>query len=369
MKFRAAVLSHVDHPLQVEMLELRELEDTDVLVRIDATSICHTDVEVIDRQLATPLPVVPGHEGAGIVERVGGGVRSLKVGDAVVLSWNPHCVGCFYCERDQPILCSQYTTHAASAFHFDGKPRLFRDGEAVHQLMYTGTFAEYAVVTEQCAVKVPPELPAELACLIGCGVMTGVGAALNVAKVQSGDIATVIGCGAVGLSAVQGARLAGAKHIIAVDRDAGRLDVAITVGATHTLLADDDLQEAHAELTEGRGADHVFEAAGNEAAFCISLELVRAGGHVVWLGKLPTRCHVALRWGSLMGEKRIVRSSYGGARPQRDFPMLAQACLEGRLILAPYITSRIGLQDVNAGIDRLRSGLDIRAVMLRHLSV
>ena len=367
MKYRAAILSKVGQPLQIETLDLHELLDTDVLVRIEATSICHTDVEVIDGQLEIPLPVVPGHEGAGIVEWVGAGIRSLKVGDAVVLSWNPHCGCCFYCERNQPILCSQYTTHAARAFHFDGKPRLFRGGEAVHQLMYTGTFAEYAVVTEQCAVKVPHELPAEHACLIGCGVMTGVGAALNVAKVQPGDIATVIGCGAVGLSAIQGARLAGAKQIIAVDRDAGRLEVANTIGATHTLLAGDDLQEAHAAITEGRGADHVFEAAGNEAAFCISLEVVRAGGHVVWLGKLQTQSQVALRWGSLMGEKRIVRSSYGGARPQRDFPLLAQACLEGRLLLEPYITSRIGLQDVNAGIARLRSGLDIRAVMLRQL--
>ena len=185
---------------------------------------------------------------------------------------------------------------------------------------------------------------------------------------QPGDIATVIGCGAVGLSAVQGARLAGAQHIIAVDRDAGRLHAATSFGATHTLLADDDLPQAHAALTEGRGADHVFEAAGNEAAFCASLELVRPGGQVVWLGKLPPQRQVALRWGSLMGEKRIVRSSYGGARPQRDFPLLAQACLEGRLQLAPYITSRIGLQDVNAGIDRLRRGLDIRAVMLRQLA-
>ena len=368
MNFRAAVLAEVGQPLQTETLELRGLTDTDVLVRIEATSICHTDVEVIDGHLAIPLPLVPGHEGAGTVEKVGEGVRSLKVGDSVVLSWNPHCGGCFFCQRNQPILCAQYTTRAASAFHIDGMPRLFRAGEAVHQLMYTGSFAEYAVVTEQCAVKVPAELPPELACLIGCGVMTGVGAALNVAKVQPCDIVTVIGCGAVGLSAVQGARLAGAKQIIAIDRDARRLEVATIVGATHTLLADNDLQEAHAALTEGRGADHVFEAAGNEAAFRSSLELARPGGHVVWLGKLPPQREVALRWGSLMGEKRIVRSSYGGARPQRDFPLLAQACLEGRLQLAPYITSRIGLQDINEGMDRLRGGLDIRAVILRQLS-
>lgn len=364
MKFRAAVLRRPGEPLRIETLEARRLSATDVVVRLAATSICHTDVEAIDGQLGTPLPMVPGHEGAGRIEWIGAAVRRLKVGDPVVVSWNPFCGGCFYCRRDQPILCAPYVEHAARAFHFDGRPRLYSGQEPVHQLMYAGTFAECVVVTEDCAVRVPEALPLDLACLIGCGVMTGVGAALNVARVGAGDTATVVGCGAVGLSVLQGARMAGAARIIAVDRDPARLAFARRFGATDVLIADDELIGAHAALSDGRGADHVFEAAGNAQAFRSSLELARPGGQVVWLGKLPKADTLALRWGSLMGEKRIVRSSYGGARPQRDFPLLARAWLEGRLLLEDYVTRRITLEQVNEGIDRLRHGQDIRSVML-----
>jgi len=364
VSFRAAVLHAPGAALTIEELQIRDVAATDVVVRIAACSICHTDLELADGQLASPLPVVPGHEAAGIVEWAGSAVSHLAVGDPVVLSWNPHCTECYYCTHDQPILCQPYRDGAARAFHFDGRPRLYRGDEPLHALMYTGGFAERAVVTAQCAVKVPAALPPELACLIGCGVMTGVGAALNIAHVVPGSSTTVIGCGAVGLSAVQGARLAGAETIVAVDRDPGRLALALRLGATHALQADADLPAAHAALTAGRGADCVFEAAGNEAAFRASLELVRPGGQVVWLGKVGVEREVALRWGSLMGEKRIVRSSYGGARPARDFPFLAQACLDGRLHLADYVTSRIGLSDINTGLARLRRGEDIRAVVL-----
>jgi S-(hydroxymethyl)glutathione dehydrogenase/alcohol dehydrogenase len=363
MKVRAAVLARHGGPLHIETLDVRNLAATDVLVRLASTSVCHTDVEAIDGQFAAPVPLVPGHEGAGRVEWVGPAVRQLRVGDPVVLSWNPHCSGCFYCQRDQPILCAQYTGHASRALHFDGTPRLYRGTAPVHQLMYAGTFAECAVVTEGCAVKIPQAMPLDLACLIGCGVMTGVGAALYTAKVQPGDTLTVLGCGAVGLSALQGARMADAERIIAVDRDPARLALAMRFGATDTLLADEHLLEAHAALTLDRGADAVIEAAGNGQAFRTSLELVRPGGRLVWLGKLPPQQDVALRWGSLMGEKHIVRSSYGGARPQRDFPMLAHAYLEGRLLLDEYVTRRITLADINAGVDGLRSGHDLRALV------
>jgi S-(hydroxymethyl)glutathione dehydrogenase/alcohol dehydrogenase len=233
----------------------------------------------------------------------------------------------------------------------------------VHQLMYSGTFAELCVVTEECAVPIPKSMPLDRACLIGCGVMTGVGAALNVAKVTAGSVVSVIGCGAVGLSVVQGAKLAGAQRIIAVERDPLKLELARRFGATDVLLADATLPDAHAELTSGRGADYVFEAAGNAAAFRASLDLVRVGGQVVWLGKLPPQQEIAFRWGALMGEKQIVRASYGGARPERDFPALVEAYLDGRLLLDEYVSSRITLDDVNAGLDRLARGIDIRSVI------
>jgi S-(hydroxymethyl)glutathione dehydrogenase/alcohol dehydrogenase len=365
MKFRAAVLATPGSRLTIEKLQLGSLAPTDVVVRVAATSICHTDVEVIDGDVSPgAVPIVPGHECAGWIDWTGASVQGLHVGDPVVLSWNPNCGGCYYCARSQPILCSRYVEQGARGFHFDGAPRLFRNGEPLRQLMFTGTFAERVVVDAQCAVKVPRDMPMHLACLIGCAVMTGVGAALNIARVQPGDLATVVGCGAVGLSTIQGARLAGAARIIAIDRDASRLALARQLGATDVLLADDAVAEAHAELTAGRGADHVFEAAGNEAAFRLTMEIVRPGGQVVWLGKVPPSQDVAFRWGSLMAEKRITRSSYGGARPQRDFPMLAKAYLDGTLLLDEYVTSRMSLDEVNEGVDRLRRGADIRGVIV-----
>lgn len=363
MNFKAAVLKTAGAQLSIEQLRTAHLGDADVLVRIVATALCHTDLEAVEGQLGTPLPLVPGHEAAGIVEWVGKSVQRRAVGDHVIISWNPHCEHCFYCEKQQPILCQQYRDNAPRSMHFDGKPRLFLGDEPVHQLMYAGTFAEMAVVTESCAVPIARDMPLDLACLIGCGVMTGVGAALNIAKVEAGSSASIIGCGAVGLSAIQGAKLAGAGTIIAIDRDPVKLEMARRFGATHTLLADESLPSAHAGLTAGRGADYLFEAAGNQAAFRASVELVRPGGQVVWLGKVPVNQEVAFRWGSLMGEKKIVRSSYGGTNPERDFPMLVQAYREGRLLLDEYVTSRIKLDDINLGLQGLREGKEIRSVV------
>lgn len=364
MQFKAAVLSESRSPLEIETLTLVELADTDVLIRVLATSLCHTDLEATQGNFGTPLPFVPGHEAAGVVEWIGKSVTTVKIGDHVVTSWNPHCGECFYCARRQPILCEPYRARAAQSYHFDGRPRLMREhGQPVHQLMYSGSFAQMCTVDQRCAVKVPREIPFNRACLIGCGVMTGFGAAMHIAQIESGAIVTVIGCGAVGLSAVQGARIAGASRVIAVDRRREKLDVAAAVGATDTLLADDSLGASHAELTHGRGSDCVIEAAGNRMAFRASVEMVRPGGQVVWLGKLPGDEEMAFRWGTLMGEKRIVRSSYGGADPWRDFPWLANAYLEGVLKLDEYITSTIALADINVGLARLAASEDIRAVI------
>lgn len=363
MTVRAAVLERSGSPLSIEGLAIGELDNGDVLVRIGATSLCHTDLEAVTGDLGSPLPLVPGHEAAGVVEWVGSAVRSVAVGDRVILSWNPACGQCFYCAHRQPILCEQYRTGAGASVHFDRRPRFFLAGEPVHQLMYTGSFAEMVVVTESCAVPIDREMPLDRACLIGCAVMTGVGAVTNIAGVQPQSSVSVIGCGAVGLSAIQGARLAGAEHIIAIDRDEARLGLARRLGATSTLVASESLIEEHAALTCGRGADYVFEAAGNQAAFRASVEIVRPGGEVVWLGKVPTHREIAFRWGALMGEKRIVRSSYGGADPMKDFPMLVRAYLEGHLLLDPLISERITLEEVNLGLEHLACGQGIRSVI------
>jgi S-(hydroxymethyl)glutathione dehydrogenase/alcohol dehydrogenase len=364
MKFRAAVLRRPKEPMTVETVELAAVKPGDVLVRIRAAGLCHTDLEVIEGQLAYPMPIVLGHEAAGTVEQVGQGVDGLRPGDPVVLSWNPHCGHCFYCEQDQPILCESYLRLGPKAVQFDGATRLSLAGGSVHHLMFLGAFAEYCIVPAQSAVKVPAEIPFDRACLIGCGVMTGVGAATRIARVGYGSSAVVIGCGAVGLSAVQGARLAGAGLIVAVDIDSRKLDLARRVGATDTIDASAaDPLPAIRELTAGRGADYVFEAAGRPATFRLSAEAVRPGGQIVWLGKVNVDEDVAFRWGSLMGEKRIVRSSYGGARPQRDFPLLAQAYLDGHLHLDELVSRRIGLDEINEGFAALKRGDVVRAVV------
>jgi S-(hydroxymethyl)glutathione dehydrogenase/alcohol dehydrogenase len=362
---RAAVLRAVNQPMAIETIEVGPLAAGDVLVRMRAASLCHTDLEVIEGSLGLKLPAVLGHEAAGEVAALGEGVTDLGVGDRVVLSWNPHCGHCFYCERAQPILCRQYLGNAPGGVHFDGKPRLRCEGVSVHQLMYLGAFAEYCVVPGQCAIRIPEAMPFDRAALLGCGVMTGVGAATRIAGLRWGSVAMVIGCGAVGLSAVQGARLAGAAEIIAVDPNPARLQVAASVGATRLVdpRAEDPVAVARS-LTDGRGADVVLECAGHPQGFRLSTEAVRPGGHVVWLGKVNVDADMAFRWGSLMQEKRLVRSSYGGARPAQDFPLMARAYLDGTLKLDEMISARIGLSDINAGFAALKRGETIRSVIM-----
>lgn len=315
LTYRAPVLHAPQTPLVIETVEAAPLGPTDVLVRIKAAGLCHTDLEVIEGALVYPMPLVLGHEAAGIVEEVGPDAKGVGKGDHVVLSWNPHCGHCFYCDRALPILCDGYLAEGPKARAFDGAAKAHLcDGRELGNLMFLGAFGEYCIVADQQAVPVPKELPLDQACLIGCGVMTGVGAALNVAHIGSGDTVLVIGCGAIGLAAVQGARLAGAETILAADLDDAKLALARRMGATHTVNpSTGDVVAAACGLTNGRGADVVLEFAGSLIAFRATVEAVRPGGEVIWLGKIDMTKDVSFRWGALMGEKRIRRSSYGGA--------------------------------------------------------
>src|SRR5687768_3110342 len=365
MRFQAAVLHEVDAPLRVQEVEMAALQPGDVLVRVRASGLCHTDLEVMQGSLAYPLPIVLGHEGAGIVEAVGSDVASVKPGDHVICSWNPSCGRCFYCDRDQPILCEPFTRHQPQGHLLDGASRLSVDGRKLHHFSVVSSHAEYCVVPESGAIVVPKEIPFDRACLIGCGVMTGVGGAARVALIDGGSSVAVIGCGAVGLNAVQGAMLQRADTIIALDRDPARLAMARLFGATHTVDAgSNDVVGQVKALTGGRGVDYVIESAGHEQAFRLSPEILRPGGQLVWLGKINVDRDVAFRWGALMGEKRIVRSSYGGARPRRDFPWLARLYLSGKLRLDELITRRIRLEEINEGFAAMTRGEIVRAVIV-----
>jgi S-(hydroxymethyl)glutathione dehydrogenase/alcohol dehydrogenase len=365
MRFKAAVLNEVGKPLEIEEIELGELAPTDVLVRVHASGLCHTDLEVIDGSLAYPLPIVLGHEGAGVVEAVGADVTQVKPGEHVVCSWNPHCGHCFYCERDLPILCEPFTRWQPRGMLLDGRSRLSRRGRQMHHFSVVSSHAQYCVVPESGAIAVPKEIPFDRACLIGCGVMTGVGAATRKARVEPGASVLVIGCGAVGLNVVQGAKLAGAGLVVAADVSDAKLDRAKIFGADlHVAAGAPDVLERLRGVTQGRGPDYVFEAAGHPRAFRLAMEAVRPGGQVVFLGKVNVNEDVAFRWGALMGEKQIVRSSYGGGRPRRDFPWLAQQYLEGKLKLDELVTRRIPLEEINSGFDAIRRGETVREVVV-----
>ena len=365
MKFKAAVLNEVGKPLEIEEIELGELGPTDVLVRIHASGLCHTDLEVIEGALAYPLPIVLGHEGAGVVETVGCDVTRVAQGDHVICSWNPHCGHCFYCERDLPILCEPFARWQPKGMLLDGRSRLSRRGQQVHHFSVVSSHAEYCVVPESGAIAVSREIPFDRACLIGCGVMTGVGAATRKVRVEPGASVLVIGCGAVGLNVIQGAKLAGAGLIVAADVSDVKLDRAKRFGADFRVDASspETLQQLRG-MTHGRGPDYVFEAAGHELAFRLALEAVRPGGQVVFLGKVNVNQDISLRWGSLMGEKNIVRSSYGGGHPRRDFPWLVQQYLVGKLKLDELITRRIPLKEINSGFDAIRRGETVREVVV-----
>ena len=370
MRFDAAVLHEVGKPLVIEQVELSELQPLDVLVRVRASGLCHTDLEVMQGSLAYPLPIVLGHEGAGLVEQVGSSVTRVRPGDHVVCSWNPHCGHCFYCDRDQPILCEPFTRHQPAGHQLDGSSRYrlasgSSAGAKLHHFSVMSSHAQYCVVPESGAIAVPHEIPFDRACLIGCGVMTGVGAVSRLARVEAGAHVAVIGCGAVGLNAVQGALLEQAANIIAIDRDPAKLVMARRFGASHLLGPDcPDVPGAVKDLTAGRGADYVFECAGGEAALQTMYDAVRPGGQAVILGKVDVDRKVSLRFGSMMGEKRVVRSSYGGARPSRDFPWLARCYLEGKLRLDELISLRLPLERINEGFDAMAAGGIVRAVVL-----
>ncbi len=364
MKFRAAVLDRVGEPMTIDTLEMAPLEDHDVLIRVRASGLCHTDLEVIEGILVYPMPIVLGHEGAGVVEAVGRHVTDVKPGDHVICSWNPYCGHCFYCDRGVRILCERLKSTEPKGLLIDGTSRMSRDGERVHHFFATSTHAEYTVVPESGAIPITKEIPFDVACIIGCGVMTGVGAAVRKAKVAPGSSVLVIGTGAVGLNVLQGAKLAGAGRIIAADVSAARRERALQFGATDVVdAAAPDVLDAIRAMTGGRGADTVFEAAGHEAAFRLSVEAVRPAGEVVWLGKINVNQGVVFRWGSLMGEKRIVRSSYGDALPRRDFPWIVDQYLQGNLKLDELITARIRLADINEGFAMLARGEGIRTVI------
>ncbi|MFN8442941.1 MAG: Zn-dependent alcohol dehydrogenase [Caldilineaceae bacterium] len=365
MKMRAAVLNHTPGKLDIEEIEIGDPGPGEVRVKIAASGLCHTDWETMHGFQPINLPAVIGHEGAGVVDAIGAGVTRVKVGDHVVCSWSPNCGHCFYCDQGQPILCEEARQANAAGVLFDGTTRMWRNGSPVYYYSLVSSHAEYNIVPEQAAVPVRKDFPLDRAALLGCAVMTGYGGAVHAAHIKPGSSVVVIGCGAVGISAIQGARLSGASIIVGVDINPLKLQWAQQFGATHVVnSSQDDPVAIVRKLTQGRGADTAIEAAGHNITLRQTLEASRPGARVVILGKTPFGQEITLPFHLLMGEREIVRTSYGMSRPRIEFPTLANLYMEGKLLLDEMMTMRLPLERINDGFAALEQGNVARALVV-----
>jgi S-(hydroxymethyl)glutathione dehydrogenase / alcohol dehydrogenase len=365
MKTRAAVFREPHRPFQVETLDLEPPRAGEVLVRVAAAGVCHSDWHLMTGATKHPVPVVPGHEGAGVVEAVGPGVTRVKPGDHVALNWAPNCGGCFYCLNDQPSLCAAYVGPLWNGTLMDGSTRLSQGGNPVYHFSGLSCFADYAVVPQESCVPLSKEVPLPIAALIGCAVTTGVGAVLNTARVRPGSSVAVFGAGGVGLSVILGARLAGAVHIIAVDRTEAKLEIARSFGATDALLGGPDTADAIRRLTEGRGADYVFEAVGIPALQEQAFDAVRPGGTLVLAGIAPMGSSTNLPGAVLTRqEKTVTGCYYGSANPARDFPRYAKLYLRGRLDLGRLVSRTYRLEQINEAYADMLAGATARGVIV-----
>jgi S-(hydroxymethyl)glutathione dehydrogenase/alcohol dehydrogenase len=360
---RAAVLERVGGPLElVDDLQVASPREGEVRVRITHCGVCHSDLHIIDGSLTFPLPVVPGHEAAGVVDRVGEGVRHLAEGDRVVLTCRPPCGTCYWCRRSEAFLCSGSTAWATGALE-DGSTRLERGGETVYRGVGVGGFAEYVTIDANGAIAVPPDTPLDLAAVLGCAVQTGVGAVLNAARVQPGDTVLVVGLGGVGICIVQGACIAGAAKIVGVDPVEARREQAARFGldvALDTAAA----EEAVLELTGGIGVDHAFDAVASPSTTALCLAATRPGGTIVLVGVAEEGDVVAIPSRAYVGEsKRLVGSFVGSANPHREFGLYLDLWKAGRLALDNLVTAVRPLGEVNEAFDDLRAASGLRTVL------
>ena len=365
MKIRAAVLEQFAAPLVVQEVELAEPGPKEVLVRLVACGVCHTDMYTASGvDPSGYAPTVLGHEGAGIVERCGRDVTLLKEGDHVVTLFSPQCGACVHCVSPLTNLCLAIREQQNLGYLPDGTTRLSRAGEPLRHFMGTSTFAEYTVMPEIALARIDPEAPLDRACLFACGLSTGLGAAMKTAAVRAGSTCVIFGAGMVGLGAVAGARLQGAERIVCVDMAPARLELARGQGATDTLIGSPDTVEAILEMTGGFGADYTFEATGNVAVMRQAVEAARMG----W--GLCTVCGVAGRGETLdvvprllITGRRICGSSFGGLKGREDVPALVSRYLDGDIDVDPFISHRLTLDEVNRGFELMEAQAGIRSVI------
>jgi S-(hydroxymethyl)glutathione dehydrogenase/alcohol dehydrogenase len=355
------VLRAANESFAVEELGLREPGAHDVHVRVAASGVCHSDLSIQDGTIPHPLPAVLGHEGAGVVAAVGADVTTVAPGDHVVLSWVAPCRACFFCLRGHPELCEHGLDHAFAMPYATAT-----DGTAFLAAFGTATFGEETIVPERACVKIDPEFPLELGALVGCGVVTGVGAVCNSACVEPGASVAVVGCGGVGLAAIQGARLSGASPIIAIDRVPSKLALARTSGATDVVDASStDAVGVVREMTGGRGADYVFEVVGRSETIRNAFDMTRRAGTCTIVGAGSFTDMVEFGAMQLMVDAKTVRGCvYGSTDPARDFPEIVRLARTGALDLEALVTRRITLDDLNDAFRAMQDGEVARSVIV-----
>jgi Zn-dependent alcohol dehydrogenase len=366
VKISAAVLERTGGPLTLAELDLAPPGPGEVLVRLHASGVCHSDQNAIDGTSATRCPAVLGHEGAGVVESVGPGVTRVAAGDHVALSWAPSCGFCAECLRELPHLCSTAWPAMGAGGLLDGTTRLSRDGEPVYHYSFISSFAQATVVPERSCVPIPADVPFDVAGLVGCAVTTGVGAVWRTAGVRPGDRVAVIGCGGVGLSAVLAAAAAGAGCVIAVDVSEEKLDGAAQFGATDGVLwagSPEATADAVREASGG-GVDYAIEATGRPEAMLAAFLSTRTRGAAVLIGIPREDAVLPLPALSIPRmERRVLGSLYGSSRPERDFVLILDLYRRGILPLDRLISHRLPLEEVERGFELLRSGEALRVVL------
>jgi S-(hydroxymethyl)glutathione dehydrogenase / alcohol dehydrogenase len=358
---RAAVLNSIPGKLDVEEVQIGEPGPREVLVRTVAAGLCHSDLHFMEGKYPYPCPAVLGHESAGVVEAVGSMVHYVQPGDHVITCLSAFCGHCSQCTDGHLTLCENKGTELVRQ---PGEPpRISRDGEAVSQFLHLSSFAEQMLIHEHALVKIDAEMPLDRAALIGCGVTTGLGAVFRTARVAPGESVAVIGCGGIGLSAVQGARIAGANRIVAVDTNPAKLELAQQLGATHMVDASvDDPVAAVKELTGG-GVHHSFEAVGLKQTAEQSYRMLRNGGQATVIGMIPVGTQIEIHGPDLLMEKTLTGSNMGSNQFRTDMPRFVEMYLDGRLHLDEMVSRTISLDEINEGFDEMKSGTVTRSVI------
>ncbi len=363
---KAAVLTGLNEPLEILAVGLESPHAGELRIRLGASGVCHSDMSVQNGTLMGSFPMVLGHEGAGVVEEIGEGVEGFEVGDHVVVSWVPQCGHCYFCERDQAQLCETGGMAMATGGLLDGTTRFTLNGEPLRQMASSGTFAEESIIPAIGAVKIDKDVPLTVAALVGCGVLTGAGAAMNTASIRQGDTVAVIGCGGVGLNVIQGAHIAGAEEIIAVDMVESKLAMAKQFGATTTVNAGQgDAVSQVMDLTKQRGVDVAFEVIGLQKTIDQTITMTRRGGQAILVGVPPMDVMVTLPafFGVVLMEKTIKGCWYGSSTVQRDVPKLLDLYQQGELKLDELISRTITLDQVNEAFDAMKTGEVARSVI------